>query len=138
MEYGKSLIDKACEICGSAYRLSQITGFGEGNISKARRGLRDVPLEWVPVLAEIAGVNARDAVAEVLAERLPEGSRARAILGGVQAAGVAAMLLFSIVLGLLLPSTSYAKETIRVNPLYIVECWQAVCRLFFMARRPAL
>lgn len=122
MEYGKSLIDKAGKVCGSFYKLHQETGFSEGNISKVRSGKRPLPLEWVPVLAEIAGEEPREALARVMAEQLPEGSRARAILGGVRAAGVAAMLLFFVVPALLLPSQSYAKGVTQNNPVYIVEC----------------
>lgn len=126
MEYGITLIDRAAKVCGSAYKLSKETGFSEANISRVRAGKRELPLEWVPVLAEIAGVNARDAVAEVLAEKMPEGSRARAILGGVRAAGVAEMLLFFVVLGLLQPLTTYAKSSADVNNVYIVECIKAL------------
>lgn len=122
MEYAKALIDKAGEMCGSFYRLSHETGFPQSTISAIRAGKRRLPLEWVPVLAELAGENPRDALARVMAEQLPEGSRARAILGGAWAAGVAAMLLFFVVPVLLLPSQSYAKGVTQNNPLYIVEC----------------
>ena len=108
MEYGLSLIDKAGKACGSFYKLSKETGFPQSTISNIRAGDRALPLEWVPVLAEIAGVDPRDALARVMAERLPEGSRARAILGGVRAATVAAMLLFFVSLGLLPNSDAYA------------------------------
>jgi len=122
MEYGIALIDKAGKVCGSFYRLSKETGFPEANISKIRKGEREWPLEWVPVLAEIAGVEAREALALAMAERLPEGSRARAILGGVRAAGVAVLLLFFCGLGWLMPSTGYAEPARKLHFLYIVEC----------------
>lgn len=134
MEYGISLIDKAAKMCGSAYKLAKETGFSEANISRVRAGKRELPVEWVPVLAEIAGVNARDALAEVVAERMPEGSRARAILGGVRAVGVAAMLLFFVVLGLLQPLTTYAAEgSAGSHPIHR-GIWARVKLLFFMAR----
>lgn len=134
MEYGKTLIDSAGKKCGSFYKLSKETGFPQSHISDVRSGKRALPLEWVPVLAELAGVDARDALARVMAERLPEGSRARAILGGVLAAGVAALLLLCVVLGPLMPSTGYAAQSGDVTKLYIVECVRALRRLFFMAR----
>jgi hypothetical protein len=130
MEYSLSLIDKAGEKCGSFYALSKETGFAEQSISNIRRKHRALPLEWVPVLAEIAGVDPRDALARVMAERLPEGSRARAILGGVRAAGVVALLLLCVVLGTLLPSTGYARTMGKVDFLYIVECWRRWRLLF--------
>lgn len=123
MQYGITLIDKAGQMCGSFYKLHKETGFPQSTISDIRAGKRALPLEWVPVLAELAGVDARDALAQAMAERLPEGSRARAILGGVRAAGVAAMLLFFVVLGLLQPLTSYAADARKHNILYIVECY---------------
>lgn len=129
MEYGKALIDKAGKVCGSFYKLHKETGFSEPAISQIRAGKRMLPLEWVPVLAEIAGEDPRDALARVMAERLPEGSRARAILGGVRAAGVVALLLLCVVCLTLLPSTGYARTTEKVNPLYIVECGRRVLAL---------
>lgn len=134
MEYGKALIDKAGKMCGSFYRLSKITGWSEGNISKVRTGKRPMPVEWVAELADIAGEDPREALARVVAEQAPEGSRARAILGGAVARGAAAMLLFFVALGQLLPFNAYATEATRVNTLYIVECWQALRRLLFRAR----
>lgn len=71
MEYGKALIDKAGKVCGSFYKLHKETGFSEPAISQIRAGKRMLPLEWVPVLAEIAGEDPRDALARVMAERLP-------------------------------------------------------------------
>lgn len=134
MEYGKALIDKAGKMCGRFYRLSQITGWSEGNISKVRTGKRQMPVEWVAELADIAGEDPREALARVVAEQAPEGSRARAILGGAVARGAAVMLLFFVALGQLLPFNAYATEAPRVNTLCIVECWQALRRLFFRAR----
>lgn len=137
MEYGKTLIDKAGQMCGSFYKLSQTTGWSEGNISKVRAGKRPMPPEWAPVLAELTGEDPREALARVVAEQAPEGSRVRAILGGSRAAGAAAMLLFFVCLGWLAPSTGYAGEAMRVNTLYIVEgrgvlfrCCAALLRLF--------
>lgn len=130
MEYGIALIDKAGKTCGTFYKLHKETGFSESAISQIRAGKRMLPLEWVPVLAEIAGEDPREALARVMAERLPEGSRARAILGGVRAAGAVALLLLCVGWVTLLPSTGYARTTGKVNPLYIVEYWRSVRRLF--------
>lgn len=134
MEYGIALIDKAGKTCGSFYRLSKETGFPQSHISEVRHRKRDLPMEWVPVLAEIAGVDAREALAMVMAERLPEGSRARLILGGGQAAGVAAMLVIFVSLALVQPLTCYANDRREVNLLYIVECLRTTVKSFFMAR----
>ena len=126
MEYGIALIDRAGKMCGSFYKLHKETGYPQSHISEIRSGKRALPLEWVPVLAEIAGEDPRDALARVMAERLPEGSRARAILGGVRAAGVVALLLLCVVCLTLLPSTGYARTTQKVDFVYIVEYWRCI------------
>lgn len=130
MEYGISLLDKAAKICGSDYKLCKINGWPSSNMSNIRTGKRALPLEWVPVLAEIAGEEPREALARVMAERLPEGSRARAILGGVRAGGVVVLLLLCVSLATLLQSTAYA----RVNALYIVECLRRLRQVVYQAR----
>lgn len=129
MEYGIALIDRAGKMCGSFYKLHKETGYPQSHISEIRSGKRALPLEWVPVLAEIAGEDPRDALARVMAERLPEGSRARAILGGGRAAGVVALLLLCVVCLTLLPSTGYARTTQKVDFVYIVECGRRVLAL---------
>lgn len=129
MEYGISLLDKASRICGSDYKLCKENGWPSSNVSNIRNGKRALPLEWVPVLAEIAGEDPREALARVMAERLPEGSRARAILGGVRAAGVVALLLLCVGWLTLLPSTGYARTMEKVNSVYIVECGRRVLAL---------
>jgi hypothetical protein len=67
MEYGKWLIDKAAKLCGSRYALAKELEVDEGNLSRyAKKG---PPIEWIPRLAEIAGVEPGQAVLRVLAER---------------------------------------------------------------------
>ena len=127
MEYGLSLIDKASKVCGSTYKLCKELEYAESNMTAIKKGRRQLPLELVPVLAEIAGIDAREALARCMAERLPERSRARAILGEARAAFGAAMLLFFVSLGLWPHSEAYArtyeKLSSKVDLLYIVECW---------------
>jgi len=125
MTYGLTLLEKCGETCGSFYKLAKRTGYAEQTISTLRQGKRPVPLEWVPVLADIAGVDPREALARVLYERLPEGSPAREILGKQNApeAGAVGMLPFSYS-GTL---EGAVKEICkRLNILYIVcrnACW---------------
>lgn len=130
MKYAIALIDKAAEMCGgSYYQLSKAWGVPQSRISEYRHGKREVPLDKVPKLAELAGVEPREAYLQVSIEQMPEGSEARDLLGKVRAAGVAAMLLFFVVPVLLLPSQSYAKGVCQVKPVYIVECrrrWREV------------
>lgn len=134
MEYGKLLIDKAGEKCGSFYRLSKETGFPQSHISEVRSGKRNLPVEWVPVLAELVGEDPRDALARVVAERLPEGSRARALLGGAYRTGVAAMLLLCVVLGQPQPSNAYEVGRANSTSYTSWNIWRTVRRLFFRTR----
>lgn len=123
MEYGLALIDKAAEMCGgSAYKLAKAWGVSQTMISLIRKGERKLPLRRVPKLAELAGVDPREAMLRVAEEQAEEGSPERDLLGNVRAFGVAAMLLFFVVPVLLLPSQSYAKGVGQVKPVYIVEC----------------
>lgn len=133
MEYALALIDKAGKLCGSFYKLHKETGYPQSHISEIRAGKRALPLEWVPVLAEIAGEDPREALARVMAERLPEGSRARAILGGVRAAGVVALLLLCVGWLTLQPSTGYARTMEKVDFVYIVECGRRMLALSIAA-----
>lgn len=125
MNYGLTLIDKCGEICGSFYKLAKRTGFAEQTISNIRTGKRDIPMEWVPVLADIAGVDPREALALVLAERLPEGSPARAILEKPEAGGVE-MLPFSYNGSLKGAVAEIAK---RLDMLYIVSIRKLTVRV---------
>lgn len=123
MKYELILIDKAAEMCGgSYYRLSKAWGVPQSRISEYRHGRACVPLKKVPKLAELAGIDPREAYVQVSIEQMPEGSEERDLLGKVRAAGVAAMLLFFVVLGPLLPSQSYAKSVPELKTVYIVEC----------------
>jgi len=117
MKYGQSLIDKAGKMCGSFYKLSKRTGFAQATISEIRKGKRDLPMEWVPVLAEISQVDPREALALVLAERMPEGSEARQILEKAPAAGGREMLPFTYSGDIRGAVAEIAK---RLDMLYIV------------------
>lgn len=134
MEYGKTLIDKAAEKCGSRYKLAKQTGISEGNLCKVHKGERSMPAEWAPLLAEQAGVDPVQALAQVVAEQAPEGSRVRALLGGVFRTGVAGMLLACVSLGHSPRAEAGPADACQLDNLYIVECWQGLRRLFFRAR----
>lgn len=126
MTYGQTLIDKAAQACGSRYKVAEAMGLDEASLSKAARGLRPVPLEWVPTLAALAGEDARDALARAMAEKLPEGSLGRRALGGVFAAGVAAMLLFSHARDASAATMGVRGDRAGLHSLYIVECLRRV------------
>lgn len=119
-KWGISLIDKAGEKVGSFYKLAEMTGIAESNISSVRSGRRKMPLSWVVVLADIAKVDALEYHRQILMEQAPKnekGDRLRERLGKAAAAGAAAMLLFFYSNGL-----NFTTETIAANvdALYIV------------------
>lgn len=134
MEYGKLLIDKAAKICGSRYKLAQRLGVSESNLGSVVAGRRGLPVEWVPELAEIVGEDPREALAWCVAEKLPEGSRGRALLGGVYRTGVVAMLLECIVLGQPQPSNAYEVGRANSTSYTSWNIWRTVRRLFFRTR----
>ena len=125
MEYGLALIDRAAEKCGgSAYKLAKAWGVSQTMITLIRKGERKLPLRRVPKLAELAGVEPREAMLRVAEEQSAEGSEERDLLGKALAATVAAMLLFFVSLAPLLPSQSYAAvmtQSHKLTNLYIVE-----------------
>lgn len=138
MGYAKDLIDKAAEMCGSRYKLAKAIGVSESHLSEAASGKRSVPLKWVPCLAAVARVDAKDALARAMAEELPETSIGRAALKGVTAAGVAVLLLSSHAGDALAHGERVCADRAKVNPLYIVEGWLAYfLSPFFRARRLA-
>lgn len=131
MERGKTLLDRAAKISGSFYALSKATGIPQSNMNNVMHGKRKLPMEWVPVLAEIAGANVSTELALILAEQMPEQSRGRQILEKVRATGAAATLLFSlIVAGLTFPVEAISKaiSAYRLDNVYIVEYWRSLIR----------
>ena len=124
MEYGLALIDKAAEMCGgSYYKLSKEWGVSQTMISLIRKGERKLPLRQVPKLAMLARVDAKEAMLRVAEEQAPEGSEQRDLMGKALAHGAAAMLLFSIGLGLLQPSPSYANGLTKSEPAIHRGMW---------------
>jgi DNA-binding transcriptional regulator YdaS (Cro superfamily) len=95
---GKTLIDKAAEICGSYSALAERIGTSKQALSDMKHGKREISPETAAMLADIAHEDAREAVIQAVIERNRTGPKAetiRAILGKGLAAGVAAVWVFS-------------------------------------------
>jgi transcriptional regulator with XRE-family HTH domain len=96
MKLGLTLLDKASEMCGSDAELARKMGVNRQEIYALRKG-RTVTPEVAAELADIAGVDPLQAMADAVIER-NKGTRRetvlREILGKAVAAGVAAVLLF--------------------------------------------
>ena len=95
MKLGQILIDRAVEICGTAKELARRTGMTPADISKLRAGKRPLSPEIAAEIADVAGMDARQAAIDAIIERNAEtrkGVLLAEILGKGQAVGVAAML----------------------------------------------
>lgn len=117
---GITLIDKASEMCGSDAALARRIGTKPPAISEMRAGKREISPETAALLADIAHVDAREAVIQAVIERNKTGPKAemiREILGKATAAGAAAMLL--IYYGAPLDTASDLVAA-QLTPLHIV------------------
>lgn len=89
------LIDKAIEICGSASELARRMGVDRAEITRLRKGTRPASPEIAAEIADIAGMDARQAAIDAIIERNAanrKGALLADILGKGQAVGAAAML----------------------------------------------
>ena len=58
----ETLIDRAVRKCGSAYRLSKLTGVGQGALSGMIAGTRPIPPSLAAKLADIVGDDPLEAL----------------------------------------------------------------------------
>lgn len=134
MEELKTLIDKASEVCGSDSALALRMGVAQSVISDMRHRGRTITPETAAELADIAGLDARQAAIAAIIVRARGTRREGAmqkILGKALAAGVAAMLVFSYETASNSLNGEQSASTKRVNSLYIVECLKRFLRSFF-------
>lgn len=111
MSAGHSLIDKAVEVCGSRYRLSQLTGVSQGDLSNAYSGKRCLGPVAAAKVASVAGIDAQRAAVVAMIENEKDPAEREVLKGVFFPAGAKAMLLSSIAAGLLATSpTSDAWE----------------------------
>lgn len=116
----KTLIDKASKVCGSDAELARRIGTSPAALSHLKHGTREMSPETAALLADIAQVDAREAVIQAVIARNKTGPKAeqiRDILGKALAAGAVAMWLFSYGAPLLGAITS---EATQLTLLYIV------------------
>lgn len=124
MNHGQTLIDRAKEKAGSYYKLWKLTGLAQSTLSDIRAGKRQLPIDKVPVMSDLAGLNVDESIHRVMIEQVKsplERQRLIEILGKGGAAGVVALL------GFCYSDTSNACTLQRAelhkvfNNLYIVE-----------------
>jgi len=123
MLYSLSLIDKAAGVCGSYYKLAKHVGLAESTISEIRKGTRRLPLDCVPILADVCRVDVHDAIDRVMLEHAAGTKREqqlKEILGKVLAGGVAAAWLFSYSGSWIGSSEAMTISALQLALLYIV------------------
>ena len=71
MNFVVSLIDAAVKMCEppSRYELAKRLNVHEQNLHAVYKGRRPMPMAWVPTIANLARIDAGQAVLRVLAER---------------------------------------------------------------------
>lgn len=123
-QLGVTLIDKATENCYSRSDLARRIGTSAQALQQMRDGTRPISPETAALLADVAKVDARQAVIDAVIERQKKdakGVRIREILGKALVAGAGAVLLLSYSV----PSiNATAADLERANPLttlYIVS-----------------
>ena len=96
MKLAEFLIDKAVKMCNDSYsELARRIEVYPTDITKLKQGKRPLSPEIAAELAEVAGLDARQAAIDAIIERNAanrKGALLADILGKGQAAGVAAML----------------------------------------------
>lgn len=95
MKLASTLIDKAIEMCGSAAELARMIDVYPADISRLRAGKRPLSPEIAAEIADVAGMDARQAAIDAIIERNAanrKGALLADILGKGQPVGAAAML----------------------------------------------
>lgn len=140
MKYVKTLIDKAGENAGSFYKLAAITGLAESTISQIRAGKRNLPLDVVPLVADMAHVEVDEAIHQVMIEQERNPTRRGKlveILGKAVAAGVVGMSVFSYSGDSISSTLTNRQQLTNVNSLYIVEYLRRLLRALAVSlKRP--
>jgi hypothetical protein len=129
MNYGRTLIDKAVEKCGSRYAVAKAAQIDEGDLSRVVNGKANFPRNWAYKLALLAEVDPAEAMGFVEQE-WAEAKKKRQQLSSLAAAGVVATLLFSYVSGGKDPIATVASALAEFAMLHIV-----LSRLARLARR---
>lgn len=131
----ETIVDKAIKVCGGQKELAARLGITQPDVSALRSGKRPLSPEIAAEMADVAGMDAREAAISAIIFRArgtrKEGAM-RDILGKGLVAGVAALLA-----GCYSPtsygSTDHPKPIVKncshsVNNLYIVSTVATFCR----------
>lgn len=128
MEYWKTLIDKAADICGGQNILAERLGFSKGTLSDMKKGRKAVSPATAVQLADLAHTNVEEATHLAIIQSVAGTRREqeiRQILGKGQAVGAAAMLGISYNGDSITDTAVIKTATKRVAPkltkIYIVS-----------------
>ena len=116
----KTLIDAAVKVCLSKAEVARRIGVHAPELNHLYSGHRVLSPEVAAKLADVAGMDARQAALDAIIERdlrSPTGGRVAEILGKALAAGAVVMWLFCFAV----PSISAIEsEAVQLTTLYIV------------------
>jgi len=131
MKLAQTLVDKAIEKCnGSPSELARRIAVYPTDISKLRAGTRPLSPEIAAELAEVAGLDARQAAIDAIIERNManrKGPLLSAILGKGLAAGVAGMLLIFYSNDSISATSTMKNDSASINT--------SIHRIYWMLRR---
>lgn len=112
------LLDAAKEVTGSDYETANRIGASRQRLSNARTLGKKLDLWAIGAIAEIAGINPKEAIFKIAAEREGQTKKGRDWRRWAGAAAIALML--SPICAISLPSTTYAHE--GGGFVYYVKC----------------
>lgn len=115
MEEVQTLIDSAAKVCGSRYKLSKRIDVAQSHLSEMASGKRGIPPRVAAKLADVAGLDPRDALVIATIEREKDPAERAALTAIFFRTGAAAMLGICIVGSLLLPSPAMATNTTNAD-----------------------
>lgn len=141
MNLAKTLIDNAVKMCGSAAEVARRLECYPADISNLRSGKRPLSPEIAAELAEVAGLDARQAALDAIIERNAtnrKGVLLAEILGKGQAVGAAAMLDISYNGDSTIDMATIKKDSDivrnRIHRIYLAAC--AELGRIFAAQKP--
>lgn len=116
MTYGQTLIDKAKDKAGSYYKLWKLTGLAQSTLSDIRAGKRQLPIEQVPAMSSLAGLDVKESTERVMIEQVKCPIKRQRLIDLLQkSAGVGAVCFFSLFFVDTSGASTLLKTAITIN-----------------------
>lgn len=120
MRLAETLIDSALKMCKTEAELARRIGVYPQDISHLKHGKRVLSPELAALIADVAGMDPRQAALDAVIERdlrRPDGGRIAEILGKVAAAGATALWAFYCAAPLI---GATGSEAVQLTLMHIV------------------